>query len=382
PGEAHEGDLISILGDKFGENETGAGVVTFDGDLEAEIISWSSSAIVCQVPEGAETGNILVTTPEGISNGIQITILVTYYDEELVEHRFLGDGTPMGWHADDRSWEYVLPFSFPFFAHDHDTVHVCSNGFLVFDDDGFSSYDNESEVFKTKVMIAPLWDDLVTTGSSGEDIYIHSPSPDSVSFRWAGKRYGNTDPINVEAILHKDGRIEFNYGSGNADLSPTIGISSGEGSEYHLSLYDGSSLLEKAETVLYTPLGFSAAGTEYEESGGGDGGNRCFIATAAFGSPWERHVCILRTFRDRYLQTSCLGRFFVRTYETWSPPLARFIREHEPARSVVRVMLLPWVAVAYAVCYFRVKVAIAVLAFIFMTCGFRSFVRKKDPVSS
>jgi len=178
----------------------------------------------------------------------------------LIENEFLAAGVAQGWHADDQSWQYELPFSFPFFGKWYDSVYVCSNGYLDFTNSA-SSYENSTEVLKTRVMIAPLWDDLITNGTvqEGEAIYLHKPSVDSVCIRWVGERYETGDPVNVEVVLHEDGRIKLNYGSGNADMSSTIGISGGDGYQYHVASYDGSSLLDHVQTVLFVPkvLSFS-----------------------------------------------------------------------------------------------------------------------------
>lgn len=74
--------------------------------------------------------------------------------------------------------------------------------------------------------------------------------------------------------------------------------------------------------------------------------SRCFIATAAWGSPLEREVVLLRRFRDAYLLNNPPGRAVVRLYYSTSPPLADMIRERPWARSAVRTLLTPLVAMA------------------------------------
>ena len=73
----------------------------------------------------------------------------------------------------------------------------------------------------------------------------------------------------------------------------------------------------------------------------------CFIATAAFGSILDRHVVLLRQFRDRYLQTTGLGRQFVYWYYVYSPVLADKIRENKLLRMAVRLSLLPLVGISW-----------------------------------
>jgi len=74
--------------------------------------------------------------------------------------------------------------------------------------------------------------------------------------------------------------------------------------------------------------------------------NGCFIATAAYGSPNDRSVMVLREFRDRYLVTNAPGKAFVRWYYAISPAAARFITDHPALRPVARTVLAPAVAIA------------------------------------
>ncbi|MBI5192642.1 MAG: hypothetical protein HZA08_04260 [Nitrospirae bacterium] len=68
---------------------------------------------------------------------------------------------------------------------------------------------------------------------------------------------------------------------------------------------------------------------------------RCFIATAAFGSPLHPYVNILREFRDRYLLTNFPGRYFVSTYYYYSPYLAKTIEKNTTLKSIVKISLIP-----------------------------------------
>lgn len=74
----------------------------------------------------------------------------------------------------------------------------------------------------------------------------------------------------------------------------------------------------------------------------------CFVATAAYGSPMERDVALLRRFRDGALLPSPLGRLAVAVYYALSPPLAAAIASDERLRAGARRALAPAVALARA----------------------------------
>ena len=74
----------------------------------------------------------------------------------------------------------------------------------------------------------------------------------------------------------------------------------------------------------------------------------CFIATAAYGVPWSRQVTILRTFRDNWLMTNSPGRWIVKNYYKYSPPLANKIQQRPAAKLATRMALEPIVKLARA----------------------------------
>jgi len=88
--------------------------------------------------------------------------------------------------------------------------------------------------------------------------------------------------------------------------------------------------------------------------GGGKSDKRCFIATAAFGTPLHPYVRILREFRDLYLLPSSVGQAVVAFYYEHSPALAERIARHDSLKVLVATLLIPWVAFAA----FMVKVSL------------------------
>lgn len=104
------------------------------------------------------------------------------------------------------------------------------------------------------------------------------------------------------------------------------------------------------------------AGNADGGSSGGGGGGGCFIATAAYGSPFAWQVHVFKGFRDRALLKSRPGQMAVRLYYRLSPPVAAFIAPNPSLRSGVRLLLAP---AAYMIAYPVQSAAISALCLVF-----------------
>jgi hypothetical protein len=187
-----------------------------------------------------------------------------YYTESQLSHQYVGSGTAQGFQEDDDYITYSLPFDFPYFGETIPAgtdIYISSNGYV-----DFSASSNHWDCINTtsklaaNKRIAPCWADLRTDGTAqpGEDVYI-TENVDNLVIRWTAETFGDAEPVNVELVLFQDGKIQFNYNGGNADISPwgtppTIGISRGDGLNYYLSVYNGQTTLTNSDSDLFTPI--------------------------------------------------------------------------------------------------------------------------------
>ncbi|HEY7115374.1 MAG TPA: hypothetical protein VH475_02245, partial [Tepidisphaeraceae bacterium] len=180
-------------------------------------------------------------------------------------------GTAQNFHGDNTYLSHTLPFAFPFYGTSYTTAYVSTEGFIQFGNTTNAFDPNNSDAnLIGYARIAPLWDDL-RTNQTGNDIFIDTSVAGQETIRWNANNKADNSTVNFSVTLFNDGRIRFNYGAGNANLTPTIGLSSGNGQSYLFSAYDGLTTLTNANTLEYTlPPGFADMGAYEFRGTGGD----------------------------------------------------------------------------------------------------------------
>jgi hypothetical protein len=160
-------------------------------------------------------------------------------------------GTAQGWHADDAAWALTLNFVFPFYGTGYGAVRVSSNGLLQFAGAGDpASGANSTAALTANARIAPLWDDLHTNGA-GDDIFVDDSVADQVAIRWDATNKADGADVDFTVVLFADGRIRFDYGGRPAGLTPTVGVSQGDGTTYALSAYNGQGDLNSVDSLAW-----------------------------------------------------------------------------------------------------------------------------------
>ena len=75
------------------------------------------------------------------------------------------------------------------------------------------------------------------------------------------------------------------------------------------------------------------------------GGGGCFIATAAFGTPFAKEINVLRNWRDDWLLKNKIGTIFVQLYYNFSPSIANNISISNTKRTFTRKLLNPFIKI-------------------------------------
>ncbi len=163
-------------------------------------------------------------------------------------------GVAKTWRSDDNYWSQAIGFNFPLYGINYSTVNVSSNGLLQFNSTSPWPGDpaNSTAALGSAIRIAPLWDDL-RTDQAGDDIFVDSSVANQLTIRWAATIKATGQKANFAATLFADGRIRFDYGPGNVGLTPTVGISRGDGRFMVLpSGFDGASSITGGNSVTFS----------------------------------------------------------------------------------------------------------------------------------
>ena len=175
-----------------------------------------------------------------------------YTESSLGTNSFAQTGTAMGWNGYQSSWTLNLPFAFPFSDGTYTQVDVSSSGYLQFGGGtNYNDFGNSDANLANYRRIAPLWS-AIRTDLAGDDIFVDTSISGQVTIRWQGSEVQDNSPVNVAVTLYSNGNIRFDYGAGNVNLSPTVGLSMGVNGVLRLSQYDGLENLSNVNSVEFT----------------------------------------------------------------------------------------------------------------------------------
>ena len=132
---------------------------------------------------------------------------------------------------DENTGPLSLGFRFPFYGQQYDRVHVCSNGWLSFTSTATSylgaGMPNSQE---PNALIAPFWTDL-NPDAGGTIRAWFDADGDRFVVSWVEiPHYPEGSPETFQTILHRDGRIVFQYARVADNTAHTIGIENVDGS--------------------------------------------------------------------------------------------------------------------------------------------------------
>lgn len=87
----------------------------------------------------------------------------------------------------------------------------------------------------------------------------------------------------------------------------------------------------------------NSSGSSSSGNSGSSNNSDCFVATAAYGTPLQYEIQVLRNWRDNTLRYNSIGRQFIAFYYKVGPSLADFIKKYPifkaPVRTIVKSII-------------------------------------------
>jgi subtilisin family serine protease len=140
-------------------------------------------------------------------------------------------------YGDEAYGRLRLPFAFPFYGGEYDEVFVTTNGYLSFEDPGFTDSFNSAipSLAMPNLAIYPLWTDLAVTGAAGVGYAAGGRSPS----RWFVVDYqavmAGSQELDITVTLWENGNIDMHYGDFSGapgdGSTATIGLEAADGSD-------------------------------------------------------------------------------------------------------------------------------------------------------
>jgi subtilisin family serine protease len=178
-------------------------------------------------------GSTSVTISPTASSAFQFTYSATIISTDVWSYVVnsipytYAPGSTLLFSGDDAYGTYTLPFSFPFYGTNYNTIYVGSNGYITFDQ-GYTSYSPStiwSDIFLQVPTIAPMGRDLVS------EVYV-TDHGNYVTISWFGRAYGSPPDHDLMLVeLYDNGDIVISY-SDWLGTPVVAGVSKGDGSTY------------------------------------------------------------------------------------------------------------------------------------------------------
>ncbi|KAF0199284.1 MAG: PKD domain-containing protein [Bacteroidetes bacterium] len=151
-----------------------------------------------------------------------------------------------------------LPFSFPFFSRNYDTLYMHVNGYLMFEKQDMPYYYLLFDDFYLRQVraIACYMNKDMALHQIADNYLTVSKSPDKISFSWKISGLDGHNQAAFTASVYPDGKIEFHYGPATCERGyyPVTGLGNGTRSETIYSEQSGKRTSD-GQVTAFIPSG-------------------------------------------------------------------------------------------------------------------------------